>query len=585
MNKRYDVFISYRRSSASEANLIAEKLRARGYRVFFDVEELRAGLFNEQLYRVIEQCKDFIVILPPQALDRCSDPEDWVRKEVCHAIAHRKNIIPVMLAGFEWPKVMPLQMESLCNYQAITASSHEFFDMAMDRLASDLKSKKYPKIRLIVRTMVTTLILLVMLCAIVYGAIRYYALPVERDTAEKLTMQIGILDFTMSMTHKIQQEWEEHRATDWSEMDRQTLQAVEYDHQQLLAYLENDIATQEQQHALFQVDLNNHEAFLLKCRGINSAELQGLSLSQQKILQQGKALIAQLAISLQDHTRKPSMDSRMNREIQIMFLLGESAYYEYLIALHDFSTKAQQCAWDFASEFQYMPTDCDLRSDLKTLTRKYNQVQNQLRDLNWKVKEETVEAMDQEAAAQRTLDSMKQQFVEQVEQRLAEMELEPADDQWTQWAKITTVAGYMHVFLEEQRNYPDEAPLISIDRLLTKIEQMLTVHAAHYPDAAAYTPAAGRFYQELAQGRQTSPGVMAIVFGEDPQYQTGDIVIERNQQPTPTIKAFERAIQLNKQGSVKFLRYQDDQFTTIETTVEAVGAKTGWVELIPNQQE
>lgn len=585
MNKRYDVFISYRRSSASEANLIAEKLRARGYRVFFDVEELRAGLFNEQLYRVIEQCKDFIVILPPQALDRCSDPEDWVRKEVCHAIAHRKNIIPVMLAGFEWPKVMPLQMESLCNYQAITASSHEFFDMAMDRLASYLKSKKYPKIRLIVRTMITTLILLVMLCAIAYGAIRYYALPVERDTAEKLTMQIGILDFTMSMTHKIQQEWEEHRATDWSEMDRQTLQAVEHDYQQLLAYLENDIATQEQQHALFQLDLNNHEAFLLKCRGINSAELQGLSLSQQKILQQGKALIAQLAISLQDHTRKPSMDSRMNREIQIMFLLGESAYYEYLIALHDFSTKAQQCVWDFASEFQYMPTDCDLRSDLKTLTRKYNQVQNQLRDLNWKVKEDTAEVMDQEAAAQRTLDSMKQQFVEQVEQRLAEMELEPADDQWTQWAKITTVAGYMHVFLEEQRNYPDEVPLISIDRLLTKIEQMLTVHAAHYPDAAAYTPAAGRFYQELAQGRQTSPGVMAIVFGDDPQYKTGDIVIERNQQPTPTIQAFERAIQLNKQGSVRILRYQDNQFTTIETTVEAVGAKTGWVELIPDQQE
>lgn len=585
MNKRYDVFISYRRSSASEANLIAEKLRARGYRVFFDVEELRAGLFNEQLYRVIEQCKDFIVILPPQALDRCSDPEDWVRKEVCHAIAHRKNIIPVMLAGFEWPKVMPLQMESLCNYQAITASSHEFFDMAMDRLASYLKSKKYPKIRLILRTMLTTIILFVLLCAIVYGAIRYYALPVERDTAEKLTMQIGIMDFTMSMTHKIQQEWEEHRATDWSEMDRQTLQAVEYDHQQLIAYLENDIATQEQQHALFQLDLNNHEAFLLKCRGINSAELQGLSLSQQKILQQGKALIAQLAISLQDHTRKPSMDSRMNREIQIMFLLGESAYYEYLIALHDFSTKAQQCVWDFASEFQYMPTDCDLRSDLKTLTRKYNQVQNQLRDLNWKVKEDTAEVMDQEAAAQRTLDSMELQFVEQVEQRLAEMELEPADDQWTQWAKITTVAGYMHIFLEEQRNYPDEAPLISIDRLLTKIEQKLTVHAAHYPDAAAYTPAAGRFYQELAQGRQTSPGVMAIVFGDDPQYKTGDIVIERNQQPTPTIKAFERAIQLNKQGSVKFLRYQDNQFTTIETTVEAVGAKTGWVELIPDQQE
>jgi len=35
-----------------------------------------------------------------------------------------KNIIPVMLAGFEWPKPMPEGLEELPNYQAITSAGH-----------------------------------------------------------------------------------------------------------------------------------------------------------------------------------------------------------------------------------------------------------------------------------------------------------------------------------------------------------------------------------------------------------------------------------------------------------------------------
>ena len=65
MKTKYDIFISYRRTGGFEsANLIAEKLRGMGYSVFFDVESLRSGEFNKQLYNVIEQCKDFVVVLP-----------------------------------------------------------------------------------------------------------------------------------------------------------------------------------------------------------------------------------------------------------------------------------------------------------------------------------------------------------------------------------------------------------------------------------------------------------------------------------------------------------------------------------------
>ena len=118
--KQYDIFISYRRSSYESANLIATRLKAAGYSVFFDLESMRSGKFNEQLFGVIDNCKDFLVVLPPNALERCVNEDDWVRLEVCRAMANKKNIVPVMLNGFTWPNPMPTGMEELCNYQAST---------------------------------------------------------------------------------------------------------------------------------------------------------------------------------------------------------------------------------------------------------------------------------------------------------------------------------------------------------------------------------------------------------------------------------------------------------------------------------
>ena len=140
-SRKYDVFISYRRTAYDTANLIAEKLRHSGYHVFFDIDTLTSGKFNEQLLEVISNCKDFILVLPENALDRCQQPDDWIRREVICALEHHKNIVPVMLDGFSWPDAMPKGMEELREYQAITSVNREYFDMIMQRLKGYLKSK------------------------------------------------------------------------------------------------------------------------------------------------------------------------------------------------------------------------------------------------------------------------------------------------------------------------------------------------------------------------------------------------------------------------------------------------------------
>ena len=131
----YDVFLSYRRDGGETmAILLRDRLTAKGYRVFLDVESLNSGSFNERLLRVIEGCTDFIMVLSKGSLDRCVNEGDWVRTEIAHALYYRKNIVPIMLRGFEWPQRLPDDIEPLRIQNGVNANSNEYFDAAVDRL-------------------------------------------------------------------------------------------------------------------------------------------------------------------------------------------------------------------------------------------------------------------------------------------------------------------------------------------------------------------------------------------------------------------------------------------------------------------
>lgn len=121
------IFISYRRRGGNHlARLIETVLKSLGYEVFFDVESMHAGKFNEQILRAIESCSDVLVILSENALDRCVDPEDFVRKEVEYAFQLNKNVIPVMDPDFVFPDTLPEKMLPLKDQQGVITSSNYF---------------------------------------------------------------------------------------------------------------------------------------------------------------------------------------------------------------------------------------------------------------------------------------------------------------------------------------------------------------------------------------------------------------------------------------------------------------------------
>lgn len=138
----YDIFISYRRDGGYEmARLLYEHLKNMGLNPFFDLEELRAGPFNVKLYNVIEECENFVLVLPPHALDRCAATDDWLRLEIEHAIKMNRNIIPLMMQNFSWPDTLPPSMDRLPKYNGVQMS-RDYFSASIEKLIGMLKNER-----------------------------------------------------------------------------------------------------------------------------------------------------------------------------------------------------------------------------------------------------------------------------------------------------------------------------------------------------------------------------------------------------------------------------------------------------------
>ena len=128
------IFISYRRKHGDAvAFLLHEKLTNLGYKTFYDIDSINNGRFDEKIYDYMEQSDNVIVVLSPNALDRCVNEADWLRKEIACAIKNKKNIIPVVMEGFDWPESLPEDINSLRYYNAVTLS-FAFFDSVLNNI-------------------------------------------------------------------------------------------------------------------------------------------------------------------------------------------------------------------------------------------------------------------------------------------------------------------------------------------------------------------------------------------------------------------------------------------------------------------
>ena len=132
------VFLSYRRTNAPWALAIFQSLTHHGYDVFIDFSGVARGDFERVIIGNIKARAHFIVLLTPSALESCGEPGDWLRREIETALDTQRNIVPLMLEGFDFgaPGIasgLTGALAPLKNYNGMSVPV-EYFDAAMQKL-------------------------------------------------------------------------------------------------------------------------------------------------------------------------------------------------------------------------------------------------------------------------------------------------------------------------------------------------------------------------------------------------------------------------------------------------------------------
>ncbi|MDR3002368.1 MAG: TIR domain-containing protein [Fibromonadaceae bacterium] len=133
MAKKFDIFISYRRKGGYDmAKLLYDRLRLDGYSVSFDIDTLEKGNFDSELEKRVLVCKDFLLVMSPKVFDRFYDSQldpknDWVRQEIICALETNKNIVPLALDGFDFPKEpLPDDVKDVSRKNALDLNPKHF---------------------------------------------------------------------------------------------------------------------------------------------------------------------------------------------------------------------------------------------------------------------------------------------------------------------------------------------------------------------------------------------------------------------------------------------------------------------------
>ena len=134
------VFISYRRKDISWALAVYQYLASQKYDVFFDYTHIPSGDFEQIIVSNIKARAHFVLILTPTTLDRCSDPGDWVRREIETAMDEKRNIVPLFFDGFSFgsPGVaekLTGKLSDVKRYNGLDIPSG-YFPEAMERLST-----------------------------------------------------------------------------------------------------------------------------------------------------------------------------------------------------------------------------------------------------------------------------------------------------------------------------------------------------------------------------------------------------------------------------------------------------------------
>ncbi len=448
----YDIFISYRREGGFEtAKMVQEKLKGLGYRVFLDFEDLRTGKFNEQLYSVISGCNDFVVIMSPGCLGRCQHPDDWLRLEVIHALQNKRNIIPIMLRNYKWPETMPSGIEDLKLMNGLSASD-EFFDAFIKRLISQLKSKpniirKFKRLWVILAIAITT----------VTSFLFFYSSYESKRQLEQVS-NVVIGDIGLKMTRlNIELDGIAETSKKWAAFYQMMIMPGDNDwktqqKESFIHYL--NFREQQLQNVDYHSPLTDHHLNVLSKSKVPLEDVQAFYGNAYRMFFDE---VASYYANIKNYANMPVVGwlvqttEMMNLRERMVYLNGESLYYNILELITDMPESSRQVYNRFSAQLTRFPSTGKMgkeeaRSAAEKSFNLYQQSMNEFAVLtgqaNKNIKELETD-VERIVLKKQKVDLLKEE-VATVESRLKQSKSDllkkcqplPEDDEWIIWGKM-----------------------------------------------------------------------------------------------------------------------------------------------------
>ena len=572
MKEHFDIFISYRREGGLElADSIYQRLINAGYSAFLDLEQLNSGKFNTKLIGVIEQCQDFILVLPPDALDRCADEDDWVRQEVECALKNKKNIIPIMLRGFEWPSVdaLPESLRDLPNYNGISASDHNVFVENIERLKRNfLKSKPgitWRRYRKIAWPLIAVVVIVLGVVAGMYFTNHKKYGQLSNEIAMSMMTEIVKLNNNILAAEGVLENWKEfvkeydeeelaylqkgiQEAVDHADRNLQAFKPLEFSEEELSVLRKNGVEMEEiEAFSLYaetmhdDVDAFLENFILFSNTPVNDyiAELpeysyQSLVLSLKGLYYGTLAIYKTLPVTIYDKLYQVTPQLALLSDIPLS------------LTKEDYDAHQQGVMMELERIVGKMRANTnDLRSEVEMMEQKQKKMEEDLQKMY-------VEKRLQDVDEKRAAIAKRKAEVAEADRQLADLyldalkkfELQPTDDQWEMWGKIVRIAKdgmRQHeelVAVAKEKGISTDhlvAPMYSITAKdkYQNVDKWLIRYKELNPseDVAVYAEAARAYYKAVASSQLDPEVGIILVATKDnerhPVYQIGDIVIER----------------------------------------------------------
>jgi len=625
----YDIFISYRRVGGYDtAKHLFDLLSRDGYNVSFDIDTFKQGDFEIESLKRINECTDFILILNKEVFDKCLDPNidkknDRLRTELAYALEKKKNIIPVMLEGFnEFPANLPDDISAVSTRNGPKFVRY-FFNEFYHRLKNDFLQTSKNKIGFKLKKYKIYAIAIPVFFAVVAGVFllinsNEYSYFTKHCSQQIELMSMGIIDINnnLSIAKSARDEWFKFQRK-LSGANPKDIPKIK---QEFVIFTETQKKSVSQANPDYKISEEAEKTITRYTSNIFSrykkVDVNDIKIFYSAFLPNNRIETLEYLEQLISFTNEgvffDIIDDFVEFGYQYLAANGKLTYYGFLELLNSMPEVVKEksnfnqmhVSFGSFSEIsvnlkpgEYEQMGLAMIENVRNIVMKMGSILNTA-DLDIQKLEFRIDDIEREfninsgnneelnIEEKMELQNLEEQLETSFRNIIENCKLASNDNQYLMWGKIVRIATVMaNTVARRQINSTfafQPKYTLTMDEALKELITRLDQYAVYFPETKNYIPAVKQFYTDIKDGKQNLYGIVMIGTKDDikhPLFIPGDIILSRNEKTINKFSDYNNAVNKTGDDTVFFLRLSGGKLQRHSEILPETDVLTGFLVL------